>query len=259
LGRLEIEVMKLALMVSAIASTVVAAGSGSWLFASEPDQGSSLMLLANTINLAVAAQRDDEGSRHSLQKAWDLMLAYRIRFQEWPDRVEPVAYALRNLHGSPWRCETHDDLWVPALCGLLLNDSRTTLSVVEQLASQPKGGFCGNAMAAEDFAFRELEAWAHLRLGDYDSALKAVAAAEKDQPLANIDVGSQRWALLWGLASLASEGQRDHTSAISFARLAKKTCSRPRGSWNLYYESDAQLEREVCDALDQLVKTLADN
>ncbi len=250
--------MKCDFMSSAIVRAVVTASAVSFVLASEGDREASLTLLANTINSAVAAQVENGRGWHALQKAWDLMLAYRIRYQEWPDGAEAVADALRNLQGSPWRCETHDDPWAPALCGLLLDDSRATLKAVDHLASQPRGGFCGNAMAAEDFAFRELEAWAHLRVGDYDSTLEAIAAAEKDRGLANIDVGSQRWALLWGLASLANEEKGQHAAATSFARRAKKACSHPRDSWDLYYESDPHVARAVCRALEQLVNTLTE-
>jgi hypothetical protein len=258
LGRLEVYALRFGFMICATVGASVAASAVSLLLASEADRLTLGTFLANTINSSVAAQDGKEQSWHALQKAWDLMLTYRIRYQEWPDRVEVVANALHNLEGSTWHREARDDPWVPALCGLLLDDPRTTLKAVGQLASRPTGGFCGNALAAENVAFHELEAWAHFRLGDYDSTLKAVAAAESERDLADIDVGSQRWALLWGVASVANDGQGHHSTAIDFARRASAVCAQTRRSWNLYYESDPQVEREVCSAIEKLVKTLGD-
>jgi hypothetical protein len=214
-------------------------------------------LQAQTIvHLRRAVEVNCSGSpvRYELQKALDLLVIQQIRDPKHPPSVPvsgALAVALEGVEANLSRC--HDRVGNAIAVGL-----RGDYAAAAERLSLANAGFCGNALAAEDFGREDLLASLRFLAGDFEAAVTPPLDVESPRGELSVDVHASRFAVAFAVRAAAYEQLGQVDRAVTSICLARAQAEHPEDSWNYYYPSDPAVWGQVVRAINVLqVRTRA--
>jgi len=186
---------------------------------------------------------------YAVKRAWDLVVLYRIMLPGLSPPVLSDDQILANLRNYRDAHAQELDPTVYALMSALLGEYDTATKWITKAALRRWGPICGNASDALKFGEGESRLYLDFIQNRHEQVTQADIVSRRTNGVIGVDVRSDRWCLLYGVAAAAHEALGERAAAQRFALQADSLRTALQSSWNYYYPADSEMLSHIVSTM----------